>query len=26
MPKNWGKVFSSSQLDDLIAYLRSLNG
>lgn len=26
MPKNWGKVFSNSELNDLIAYLRSLNG
>ncbi len=26
MPKNWGKVFSEKQIDDLIAYLLTLKG
>lgn len=26
MPKNWGKVFSDQQIDDLIAYLLTLKG
>jgi mono/diheme cytochrome c family protein len=26
MPKNWGHVFSSKQIDDLIAYLLTLKG
>ena len=26
MPKNWGRVFSDKQIDDLIAYLLTLKG